>query len=83
MMGLGSHRRVISLLLVMLLVVSVHACRIMDRAGDLPEPWIEAAPLGQSAGQWKLITSDTVKLTVMAPGAEKVKLLYNGCSSPF
>ncbi|MGH8607193.1 MAG: L,D-transpeptidase [Gammaproteobacteria bacterium] len=75
-MGLGSHRRVISLLLVMLLVVSVHACRIMDRAGDLPEPWIEAAPLGQSAGQWKLITSDTVKLTVMAPGAEKVKLLY-------
>lgn len=76
MTGLGSHRRVISLLVVMLLAVSVHACRIMDKAGDLPEPWIEAAPLRQSAGQWKLIASDTVKLTVTAPGAEKVKLLY-------
>ena len=59
MMGLGSHRRVISLLVVMLLAVSVHACRIMDKVGGLPEPWIEAAPLGQSAGQWKLIASDT------------------------
>jgi hypothetical protein len=76
MMGLDLHRRVISLSVVMLLAVSVNACRIMDKAGGLPEPWIEAAPLGQSAGQWKLIASDTVKLTVTAPGAEKVKLLY-------
>lgn len=76
MMGLGLHPRVISLLVVMLLAVSVHVCRIMDRAEDSPEPWIKAAPLGQSAGQWTLIAADTVKFTVTAPGAEKVKLLY-------
>ncbi|MGH8525733.1 MAG: hypothetical protein ACREXY_16475, partial [Gammaproteobacteria bacterium] len=64
--ALAGHRED-GLLVVMLLALSVHACGIMDKAA---EPWIEAAPLGQSAGQWKLIASDTVKLTVTSPGAE-------------
>ncbi len=37
---------------------------------------IEAAPLGQDAGQWKLVAAETLKLTVTAPEAAEVKLLY-------
>jgi lipoprotein-anchoring transpeptidase ErfK/SrfK len=40
------------------------------------EPRIEATPLGQDVGPWKVITADTLTLTVTAPGATQVKLLY-------
>jgi hypothetical protein len=40
------------------------------------EPKLAVAPLGEQAGRWRLITSDVVRLTVSAPGAERVKLLY-------
>jgi hypothetical protein len=65
--------QLIALLFVTLVAVSAGACR---RNGAEREPKIEATPLGQDAGQWKVVAADTVNLTVTAPGAVEVKLLY-------
>jgi lipoprotein-anchoring transpeptidase ErfK/SrfK len=65
--------QLIMLLGLILVAVSVGACR---RNGPIQEPKIEAAPLGQDAGKWKVIAADTVKFTVTAPGAVEVTLLY-------
>ncbi|HKQ75053.1 MAG TPA: L,D-transpeptidase [Blastocatellia bacterium] len=65
--------QLIALLVITLVAVSAGACR---RNGAAPEPEIEAAPLGPKAGQWKVVSADTVKLTVTAPEAVEVKLLY-------
>lgn len=65
--------QLIALLVITLVAASAVACR---RNGPAPEPKIEAAPLGQEAGQWKVVAGDTMKLTVSAPGAAEVKLLY-------
>ena len=40
------------------------------------EPTIEAAPVSKSDDQWQVITSDNVTLSVIAPGAQSVKILY-------
>jgi len=65
--------QLITLLIVASAAVSAGACR---RNGADLEPKIEAAPLGQEAGQWKMVAADTIKLTVTAPGAAEVNLLY-------
>src|SRR5258708_33584091 len=41
-----------------------------------PEPTIEAAPVTKSEDQWQVISADRVTLTVTAPGAQSVKILY-------
>ena len=40
------------------------------------EPTIEASPTAKADEQWQVITSNNVTLTVTAPGAKSVKLLY-------
>jgi len=40
------------------------------------EPSIEANPTSKSDEQWQVISSDTVTLTVTAPGAQTAKILY-------
>lgn len=40
------------------------------------EPTIEASPTRKVDEQWQVITSDNVTLTVTAPGAKSIKLLY-------
>ena len=40
------------------------------------EPTIEASPTTKVDEQWQVITSDKVTLTVTAPGAKSIKLLY-------
>ncbi len=40
------------------------------------EPTIEATPVSKSDDQWQVITSDQVTLSVTAPGAQSVKILY-------
>src|SRR5215469_8509546 len=40
------------------------------------EPVIEASPLEQGSGDWKVLKSDDVTLTVTAPGANIVNILY-------
>jgi len=77
-------RKISVLLAAMLLAIFVVACRQASRqpqdksqsAANSPGPMIEAAPIEPSQGQWKIATSDTITLTVTAPGAEKVKFLY-------
>jgi len=43
---------------------------------ELPEPTIEASPTSKGTEEWQVISSDTVTLTVTAPGARSVKILY-------
>ncbi|HXG65504.1 MAG TPA: hypothetical protein VNO70_10370, partial [Blastocatellia bacterium] len=59
-----------------LLSVAASACRGTDKPQTAGEPAIEAAPLGQDAGQWQLVAADQVSVTVTAPGAARVKVLY-------
>jgi lipoprotein-anchoring transpeptidase ErfK/SrfK len=65
--------QLIALFFITLVAASAGACRRNDA---VQEPKIEAAPLGQEAGQWKVVAADTIKFTVTAPGATEVKLLY-------
>jgi lipoprotein-anchoring transpeptidase ErfK/SrfK len=52
-------------------------------SGDKPaqisentEPTIDASPTSKSDEQWQVVTGDTITLTVTAPGARSVKILY-------
>lgn len=40
------------------------------------EPTVEVSPVEPGEGDWKVAAGDTVSFTVIAPGAEKVSLLY-------
>ncbi len=40
------------------------------------EPTLEAAPLGKENGSWKVVASEVLTLTVTAPGATQVKIIY-------
>lgn len=46
------------------------------QTGENTEPTIEANPTTRSDDQWQVISSDTVTFTVIAPGAQTVKILY-------
>ena len=59
------------------LCVQMATCK---REGNLhnvrrPEPTLEIAPLAQGRGQWRIATSDKIMLSVLAPGAESVRIL--------
>lgn len=71
-----SCRKIVAPVVAILIPVSVIACREADRSRDFGEPTIEVAPLGRDAGQWKLVAAEQVTVTVTAPGAESVKVLY-------
>ncbi len=65
----------------LLLVMPIVACEPAagpagQVGGSSTEPVIEAAPLQQGNGDVKIAADDTVTLTVVAPGAEQVKILY-------
>ena len=47
-----------------------------DQISEKAEPTIEASPTSTGDDQWQKITSDTATLTVTAPGAQSVKILY-------
>ena len=53
-----------------------------NRGGGAPqisentEPAIEASPTSKSDEQWQVISSDTITLSVTAPGAQTAKILY-------
>ena len=47
-----------------------------DQTSEITEPTIEASPTSPSDDQWQKITSDTFTLTVTAPRAQSVKILY-------
>jgi lipoprotein-anchoring transpeptidase ErfK/SrfK len=47
-----------------------------SQSSELPAPTIEANPISKKDDQWQVISSDKVTLTVTAPGATSVKILY-------
>ena len=75
-MIITGHRRIVAPLAATLLALSVTACQRAEKAPGSQEPQLEAAPLEQGAGPWKVATSDTISLTVTAPGADKVRFIY-------
>lgn len=58
------------------LILSLAALLLLACETAYPEPQLEVSPLGEQAGRWRAVTDETVKLTVVAPGAEQVKLFY-------
>jgi len=69
-------RKIITLIAAALVAFSSPACGRKDGPVALREPVIEAAPLAGDAGEWKVLASETVGLTVTAPGAREVKVMY-------
>lgn len=63
--------------IVLAMLISVMACK---QSGELKdgsaEPAIKANPTQPGEGQWQVATAERVTLTVIAPGARSVKLLY-------
>lgn len=73
----------IAILLAAQLIACTKANKPLEQAGQNPQqtiepqqPAIEAGPIQQSDEQWKVATSDAITLTVTAPGAMAVKILY-------
>ncbi|MCI0389741.1 MAG: L,D-transpeptidase [Acidobacteria bacterium] len=62
------------------LVIVIHTCKQMREGADSTSkrqvlaPQIEISPLEQGRGQWKIATSDSITVTVTAPGAERVRI---------
>lgn len=63
------------------LAIVAHTCKRTREGVDSTSerqslaPVIEIAPLEQGRGQWKIAAADAVTVTVMAPGAERIKIL--------
>lgn len=72
-----AQRRLIPLVVLLLISGSIFACKQAEnQKTSADEPTLEARPTQQGEGEWKVATSDTVTLTVMAPGAQRIKILY-------
>lgn len=69
-------RKVSALLAVVLLSGLTISCQRSGEYDPARGPTIEATPVEQGEGPWKVATSDSVTLTVMAPDAATVKILY-------
>ena len=71
-----SQRRLLLLIVAIFISISVFACKQADKPGGPQGPTLEANPIAQGEGQWKIATAPTVNLSVMAPGAQTVRILY-------
>lgn len=69
-------RKQILLISAILLGQFLTACNRTESPKEPMKPSIKAAPLGQQLGRWQLITSDNLKLTINAPEAERIRILY-------
>src|SRR5689334_12405049 len=74
-------------LVAMAMVVWLSACEPVNRSGNgnsansnatsaAAEPTIEASPVSKTDDQWQVISADNITLSVTAPGAQLVKILY-------
>ena len=81
------HMNPIMLVLTSLIIISSVACEQVNQSGaneprqaqpgaELSEPTITAGPTAKSGDDWQVISSDSLNLTVTAPGAQSVKILY-------
>ena len=83
----ASRGRCAVLALLILLVAGLLACEPANRSGNgnganantssaAAEPTIEASPISKTDDQWQIISSDHITLSVTAPGAQSVRVLY-------
>lgn len=81
-MAITQTRKTTLLCGAILLVISMSACgTVSDSTGqsqkaDGNPPAIEAGPVQQGEGSWKIATADTVTFTITAPGAQSARILY-------
>src|SRR5687768_11957596 len=71
-----SHRSLLLFAVATLISIAGIGCKQSDKPKGAQEPTLEANPIKQGEGEWKIATSPTVNLSVIAPGAQNVKLLY-------
>ena len=73
-----SNRFATALLPFLLVVALTPACQTarQDTTPASQSPVIEASPVQQGENSWKIATADTVTLTVLAPSAKSVKIMY-------
>ncbi len=75
-------KRMTCLSVATLVAVLVSACQtVSQNTGTSPQGTnaqmrIDAAPVQQGENAWKIASADTVTLTVSAPGAQSVRILY-------
>ena len=75
-------KRLTCLSVATLVAVLVSACQtVSQNTGTSPQGTnaqvgIDAAPVQQGENAWKIASADTVTLTVSAPGAQSVRILY-------
>jgi len=76
------RRRMTCLSVATLVAVLVSACQTASQntgtspQGTSAQVGIDAAPVQQGENAWKIASADTVTLTVSAPGAQSVRILY-------
>jgi lipoprotein-anchoring transpeptidase ErfK/SrfK len=75
-MILISNRNLLIFAIAIFIGISGNACKRADKPEGSQEPTLEARPVEQGEGEWKIATSPTVNLSVIAPGAQNVKILY-------
>jgi lipoprotein-anchoring transpeptidase ErfK/SrfK len=66
----------LAFLAAILVAISATACGRADKPQAPQGPTIEASPVQQREGQWTIVSSDLLSLTVTAQGAQRVRLLY-------
>lgn len=76
MLLMTSHRIIFPFLAAFLVAISVSGCGRADKPEGPQGPTLEANPVQQREGQWSIVSSDLLNLTVTAPGAQRVRLLY-------
>src|SRR5947207_12305262 len=76
-------RRMTTCSVATLVAVFMSACQTASQnTGQSPQATtaaqigIDAAPVQQGENAWKIATADTVTLTVSAPGAQSVRIMY-------
>ena len=59
-------------------VLLLNGCSTQDRTGATPPPapQLVIAPLEKNSGSWRIAASDQFTVTVTAPGATSIRLLY-------
>src|SRR5262249_18433959 len=81
------RRQVVLILWTLRFLPALSACEPVNRSGNgdsansnttnaAAEPTIEASPVSKTDDQWQVISADNITLSVTAPGAQSVKILY-------
>ncbi|HWP42433.1 MAG TPA: L,D-transpeptidase, partial [Blastocatellia bacterium] len=75
-MIINSNRSIVVFIFAILTAFSLVACEPGGQVTGPQEPSIEVNPIARSQGEWKIAAGDSLSLTVTAPGAKSVRVLY-------